>query len=299
MFDYKKIITNKNTRLRILNFLKFIPDKLLLKVEYKLRIGKKLNLESPKYFTEKLQWLKLYDRKDIYTQMVDKYHAKQFLAEKIGEQYVVPTLGCWSHYDEIDFSLLPDKFVLKCTHDSGSVILCDDKTTFNHAEAKKKLEFHLKNDEYILGREWPYKNVPRRIIAEVKLDEGDGKGFTIKDYKFFCFNGEPRVMYISNDRGDDPRTDFFDMNFQHLPIHMKDPNADILPDKPAQFEKMKEIAAILSDGIPHLRVDFYAVGEKIYVGEMTFFHNSGFTSVQPEEWDLRMGEWITLPAKDN
>ncbi len=296
--DYKKIISNKYTRLRILNCLGFVPDKAMLKLEYRLRIGKKLDLTEPKYFTEKLQWLKLYDRKDEYTKMVDKYEMKHFVEKNIGSQYVVPTLGCWNSFDEIDFSQLPNRFVLKCTHDSGSVMICDDKKIFDYGVAKKHFDFHIKNDEYLLGREWPYKNVPRRIIAEPKLDEtSDGNGFVIHDYKFFCFDGVPKVMYISNDRGVNPRTDFFDMEFNHLPIHMKDPNSDILPEKPIMFEKMKKLAMILSKGIPHLRVDFYVIKDKIYVGELTFFHNSGFVSVQPEEWDLQMGEWIQLPSR--
>lgn len=296
--DYKKIISNKYTRLKLLNYLGFIPDKTMLKLEYRLRIGKKLNLAEPKYFTEKLQWLKLYNRKNEYTQMVDKYEVKKIIEKKIGSKYVVPTLGCWTNFDEIDFSKLPEKFVLKCTHDSGSVMICDDKKTFDYEAAKKHFDFHIKNDEYLLGREWPYKNVTRRIIAEPKLDESNGEnGFTIHDYKFFCFDGVPKVMYISNDRGEDPRTDFFDMEFNHLPIHMKDPNSDIPPHKPAMFEKMKEISTLLSKGIPHLRVDFYAIEDELYVGELTFFHNSGFVSVQPDEWDLQMGEWIKLPPK--
>lgn len=278
--------------------LSVIPDKIMIELEYYIRTGKRLSLSSPKTFTEKLQWLKLYDRKEIYTFMVDKVSMKRFVAQRIGKQYAVPLLGVWDTFDEIDFDGLPNQFVLKCSHDSGSVILCEDKSTFDYKAAKEKLEFHLKISEYLLGREWPYKNVRRRIIAEKFLKNNSSeKGFSIKDYKFFCFDGVPRVMYISNDRGDDPRTDFFDMEFKHLPIRMKDPNADEPPIKPERFEEMKRIAAMLSKGIPHLRVDFYEVGSRLYVGELTFFHNSGYTPIEPKEWDLRLGNWIKLPKK--
>jgi hypothetical protein len=194
---------------------------------------------------------------------------------------------------------LPNQFVLKCTHDSGSIIICNQKDTFDEKAAKESLDFHLRSDGYILGREWPYKNVPRKIIAEPLLINNDYEiDFGVKDFKFFCFGGEPKLMYISNDKSDDPRTDFFDMDFNHLPIRMKDPSADCIPQKPSNFDEMKQIAGKLSEGIPHLRVDFYTLNSKIYVGEMTFFHNSGFTAVQPEEWDLKMGEWIVLPSKE-
>lgn len=300
MFDYKKVITNKKARLTILNILRFIPDKPMLKIEYFIRTGEKLNLKNPVLFTEKLQWLKLYNRKDIYSDMVDKILAKKYIAEKVGEEYVVPLLGEWDSFDQIDFSKLPDKFILKCNHDSGSVILCENKDSFDFISAKKELSFHLKIDEYLLGREWPYKNVKRKIIAEEFLKGSEGSsGFAIKDYKFFCFNGKPKVMYISNDRGDDSRTDFFDMDFNHLPLKMKDPNADICPEKPEKFDDMKRISEILSEGIPHLRVDFYYVKGKIYVGELTFFHNSGFTKVHPEEWNKIMGGWIDLSSVCN
>ncbi len=293
--DYKKIIKNKNIRLKILNILFFIPDEIILKLEYRLKFGEKLNLKNPTTFNEKLQWLKLYDRRDIYTLMVDKLEVKKLISSKIGEEYTVPTLGFWDSFEEINFDKLPNQFVLKCNHDSGSIMLCKNKKYFNYKKAKNHFDFHLKNDEYLLGRKWPYKNVPRKIIAEPFLHEDNDKELFVKDYKFFCFGGVPKIMYISNDKGEDPRTDFFDMEFKHLPIKMKDPNSDIYPKCPFGFEKMKKIASILSKDIPHLRVDFYVVNQRIYVGELTFFHNSGFNEIKPKEWDLLMGSWIKLP----
>ena len=290
--DYKKIFKNKQARVRFLNHLGFLPDKLLLKIEYRIKTGEKLNLKNPILFTEKLQWLKLNDRKDIYTTMVDKFAMKKFVADRVGEEYVVPLLGSWNKFEDIDFDVLPQQFVLKCTHDSGSIIFCHNKETFDKDFAKKSIDQHLRTSAYKLGREWPYKNVPRKIIAEKMLF--DSNNSDIKDYKWFCFNGQPKVMYISNDKGADPRTDFFDMEFNHLPITMKDPNAEIIPEKPVCFNEMYQIAAKLSEGCPHLRVDFYLIGTQIYVGELTFFHNSGFTPISPKEWNLRMGDWIDL-----
>ena len=279
---------------------KWMDDETYLKFVYGIALGKKLNLNNPKTFNEKLQWLKLHDRKDIYTTMVDKYEAKKYVAERIGEEHIIPTLGVWNHFDEIDFDALPDQFVLKCTHDSGGLVICTDKSKFDREAARKKIEHSLKRNFYWFGREWPYKNVPARIIAEKYMseDENNTESSVLTDYKFFCFDGIPRIVYVSKDKADDPRTDFFDMDFRRLPIKMKDPNSnpDMIPQKPERFEEMKEYAAELAKGIKHLRVDFYQIDGEIYVGEQTFYHCSGFAEVRPEEWDLKLGEWIKLPT---
>jgi len=272
--------------------LNWIPDQLYLKIIWRLKTGKKLNLTSPKTFNEKLQWLKLYNRKPEYTQMVDKYEAKKYVAERIGEKYIVPTYGIWNRFDEIDFGILPNQFVLKCTHDSGGLVICKDKAKFDIVAAKKKIEKSLKRNYYFGNREWPYKNVQPRIIAEVYLeDDGDD---ALVDYKFFCFNGVPKVMYISRDHGKTPRTDFFDMDFKHLPFWFRDPNAEVTPEKPSGFAKMRSIAEILSNGIPFLRVDFYQVNNHIFLGELTFYHMSGYAKVCPSKWDDILGSWIDL-----
>lgn len=274
-------------------FLQWLPDKAYLKTCYYGYMGQKLNLKEPKAFTEKLQWLKLYDRIPRYTVMVDKYEAKKYIAETVGEKYVIPTLGVWHDAEEIDFEELPDQFVLKCTHDSGSVEVCANKALFDKKAAVMRLRNRLKKNYYYRGREWPYKNVKPRIVAEMYLEDTAEDALT--DYKFFCFGGKARVMYISKDHGANPRTDFFDMEFNHLPIKVRDPNADIPPKKPKQFEKMKQLAEILSKDIPHLRVDFYIVNDRLYIGELTFYHMSGFAKITPHEWDICMGSWITLP----
>lgn len=274
-------------------YLNWIPDSEYLKILYWIRMGKKLNLKDPKTFNEKLQWLKLHDRKPEYTRMVDKYEAKRYVAERIGGEYIIPTIGVWDRFEDIDFDALPEQFVLKCTHDSGGLAICRDKGSFDKEKARRKIEQSLKRNYYWAGREWQYKNVKPRIIAEKYMEDTAGDALT--DYKYFCFYGEPKVMYISKDHGKDPRTDFFDMDYNHLPIRARDPHAQIPPSKPEQFEKMQELAKILSKDIPHLRVDFYLINGEIYVGELTFYHMSGFTEVQPKEWNLKMGEWISLP----
>lgn len=269
-----------------------IPDKLYIKLKYRMRMGKFPDLKNPKTFNEKLQWLKLYDRKPIYTTMVDKYEVKKYVADLIGEEYVIPLLGVWDKFDDIDFDALPERFVLKCTHDSGGLVIFRDKKALDINKVKTKLNNSLKNNYFYHTREWPYKNVNPKIIAEKYLENDSGE--ELKDFKFFCFNGEPKIMYISNDIGSDPRTDFFDMDFNHLDLHFKDPNADVLPQKPVQFEKMKELAAILSKDIPHVRVDFYESNGNIYFGEFTFFHSGGMFDITPSEWKIILGEWIKI-----
>lgn len=275
--------------------LNWMPDEVYLKMAFRLNMGKKLDLKNPKTFNEKLQWLKLYDRKPIYTTMVDKYAVKKYVADLIGEEYIIPTLGVWDSFDEIDFDSLPDQFVLKCTHDSGGLVICRDKSKLDIKAAKAKIEKCLKCKYYWGTREWPYKDVKPRIIAEKYMQ--DTKDDALTDYKFFCFDGVPKVMYISKDHGRDPRTDFFDMDFNHLPIKARDPHAEVTPQRPEQFDQMRCLAETLSEGLLHLRVDFYIVNEKVYIGELTFYHMSGMTEFTPHEWNVKMGSWINLPIE--
>ena len=229
--------------------------------------------------------------------MVDKYEAKQFVSDKIGSEYVVPVLGGpWDNFEEIDFDALPDQFVLKTTHDCGGVWICKDKQKLNKQAAKGFLDKHLQRNYYLSGREWPYKDVKPRIFAEKYLSElADGD---LKDYKFFCFDGVPKLMFIASERQSkeqETKFDFYDMHFSHLPILNGHPNSVNPMTCPRNFERMKELASILSERIPHLRVDFYECGDQLYLGELTFSHWSGFVPFEPEEWDGILGDWINLP----
>lgn len=289
-------MNKKTLKRKIMYFLSFIPDEMYLKMVYRIKMHMPLNLSNPYLYNEKLQWLKLYDHQDFYTKMVDKYEMKQFVIDRIGEGHVVPLLGMWDKFEDIDFSNLPNRFVLKASNDQGSVIVCNNKENLNLDKSKKILNNSLKNNFFYVGREWPYKNVKPRIIAEELLESNTGhKGLT--DYKFFCFNGVPRIMYISNDLDDEPKTDFFDMDFNRLDMRMRDKNSEGEVEKPEFFEDMKKAAEKLSVGIPQLRVDFYCTKENYYVGELTFFHNGGFSKIYPEKWMKIMGDWIELPNK--
>lgn len=274
-------------------FFNWMPDKLFIKLCYRCHLGKKLDLNDPKSYNEKLQWLKLYDRDPKYTDLVDKYKVREYVKDKIGEQYLIPLIGVWDSVEDIDFDNLPNRFVLKCTHDSGGVIICKDKVEINIKEVRKKLSYLMKRNFYKLHREWPYKNIKHRIIAEKYMV--DESGTQLKDYKFFCFNGEPKMMFVATDRNVDTRFDFYDMDFNHLDFKNGHENADRCIEKPSGFEDMKKLAAILSEGIVHVRVDFYDINGKVYFGEMTFFHWSGYVPFEPESYDYMLGEWIRLP----
>ncbi len=277
--------------------LNWMNDETYLKIAYRIKMGKKLNLNPPVTFNEKLQWLKLHDRRPEYTTMVDKYEAKKWVADKIGGGYIIPTLGVWDKFDAINFDELPNQFVLKCTHDSGGLVICKDKSKFDKAAARAKIERCLKHSFFWGQREWPYKNVKPRIIAEQYMEDSVTKD--LRDYKFFAFDGDVKAMFIATERGakEETKFDFFDEDFHHLPFINGHPNADVCPQKPKCFEEMKKLAAQLSKGIPEVRVDFYEVDGKVYFGEMTFFHWSGLVPFEPKEWDYKFGEWIKLPQK--
>lgn len=281
--------------LREENF-KWIPDSLYLRLKFFVVMGKPLHLNNPVAFNEKLQWLKLHDRKPVYTTMVDKYEAKKYVADRIGEEHIIPTLGVWDSFDEIDFDSLPNRFVLKCTHDSGGLYIVKDKASMDKEAAKEKINSCLKKNYYYSGREWPYKNVKPRVLAEVYME--DEKTAELRDYKFFCFNGKAKALFVASERqkeGEETKFDFFDMDYNHLPVRNGHPNAEIPPEKPRNFDQMRMLAEKLSAEIPHLRVDFYEVNGKVYFGELTFAHWSGMVPFDPEEWDATFGSWIKLP----
>ena len=274
------------------------PDVLYLKIMFYLCFGQKLNLKNPKTFNEKLNWLKLNDIHPEYSCLVDKYLVKQYVKEKLesGEN-IIKTIGVWNTFDEIDFSILPNKFVLKTTNGGGSssVVICRDKDSFDREIARKKLKLKNSRKGYAWTREYPYYNVKPMIIAEEYIEAPNNE---LSDYKIFCFNGEPKFLFVGSERqkvGTDVKFDFFDTEFKHLPIKNGHSNAQIAPGKPDNFDKMLDIARKLSQNIPHVRVDLYNVNGKILFGELTFFHFGGFVPFEPAEWDIKFGEYLKLP----
>ena len=277
----------------------FLPDKLYLSCMMVIQCGRRMNWKNPQRFTEKLQWLKLYNRRPEYTMMVDKFAVKSFIADRAGIEYVIPTYGVWENVEQIEWDKLPNQFVLKTTHSGGNtgVIICKDKDSLNKRIVEKKLSQSLKTDTYKLTREWPYKNVQRRIIAEPYLEDEYGE---LRDYKFYCFNGEPRVMLVASNRNTSHNFDYFDLDKNHLPIvSTAGPNAPSPVIMPESFDSMKRLARKLSEGLPHVRVDLYSVKNHIFFGEMTFFDSSGYDNMSSDKWDLMFGSWLTLPEKNN
>lgn len=279
-----------------------IPDDIYLRIVFRLKMGHSLNLKDPKTFNQKLQWLKLYNRKSEFTTMVDKYAVKDYVSQIIGDKYIIPTLGVWNTFDEIDFSILPNQFVLKTTHGGGgcAVIICTDKSRFDYVKAKHKMELSLSDDVYRNNREWPYKNVPKRIIAEKymsdKLSTTTGE---LKDYKFFCFNGKTKFFKIDFDRFISHRANYYDCECNIQPFGEVEvpPNFNKNIEIPTNINKMIELADKLSVGFPFLRVDFYNINGSIYFGELTFFPASGFGKFTIDEWDTRLGNLINLNIK--
>ena len=294
-----KVIKNPK---KIIDFLAYhkcfnwLSDKQYLKLMYWTYIGKKLNLENPKTFNEKLQWLKLNDRKDIYTTMVDKYEVKKYVADRIGEEYIIPTLGVWDNFDDIDFEKLPNQFVLKCTHDSGGLVICKDKSEFDINSAKKKINRCLKTNYYKSCREWPYKNVRPRIIAEEFLD--NISSVDLEDYKLMCFNGKVKCSFVCSERFSDLglRVTFYDQDWNVMPFERHYPKSDNPIPKPQGYDEMVNLAEILSNNTLFSRIDLYYVNQRVYFGEITLFPGSGFEEFTPEEWDAELGNWINLPT---
>ena len=283
----------------IKNALKYIPDKLYLRLYYFAKFKKRLRLRNPQTFNEKLQWLKLYDRRKIYTTMVDKYEAKKHVAERIGEEYIIPTLGVWDRVEDIDFDNLPEKFVLKCTHDSGGLVVCRDKSKLDIEAAKRTLEKSLKQRYFYAAREWPYKNVRPRIIAEAYMEDGEQKEGLV-DYKFYCFSGEPKFLYVSKGLEDHSTASisFLNLDWTFAPFQREDYKGfENLPQKPKGYDTMLRLAAEMSKGIPFLRVDLYEINNNIYFSELTFTPCGGMMTFNPKEWDAAIGEWIQLPEK--
>ena len=287
----------RETAAYILTKCHFLPDDVFLKLKYRLVFRKKLNLENPGTFNEKLQWLKLYNRCPQYTQYVDKYSVREFVSNKIGDKYLIPLLGVWDTVSDIEFDKLPRKFVIKCTHDSGSVVLCKDKDSFDQKACVSRLSKKMGRSLYWWGREWPYKNLKPRIIAEALLEDAESQD--LKDYKFFCFNGKVHYFKVDFNRFVNHRANYYDVDKNLLPFEEvdvpRDPNANVT--LPNTIHQMISLAEVLAEGMPFVRVDFYDVNGSIYFGEMTFFPAAGFGVIGPDDWDRRIGDLLILPEK--
>ena len=273
----------------------FLPDEAYIQLYYFARFHKLCDLDHPKTYNEKLQWLKLHDRNPAYINMVDKAEAKEIAARTIGKEHIIPTLAVWDSVADVDLGVLPENFVLKCTHDSEGVVVVPDKDKLDWPAARAKLAEASSRSFYPIGREWPYSGVRPRIIAEPYLE--DSHFGELRDYKFFCFDGVPKAMYVASDRGrGDTKFDYFDMEFNRLNIRQCYPNREGSVERPVTFEEMKEAAKALSKGIPHVRIDFYEVDGRMYFGEYTFYSLSGFAPFDPPEWDEVFGSLLRLPT---
>lgn len=281
------------------NFFLWLPDDIYLKLLFRFKMGYKLNLKNPRTFNEKLQWLKLYNRNPEYTIMVDKFAVKQYVANIIGDEYIIPTLGVWDKFDDIDFSTLPDQFVLKTTHGGGGcgVVICRDKHAFDKDAAKRRLEASMKSDIYKYLREWPYKNVPKRIIAEKYMAPEIGIS-DLLDYKFYCFNGIPKLIMVAGGRqSGNKRFAYYDTEWNTVDVQWGAPRPDKDFEKPKNLDKMLKVAMRLSKDIPHVRIDLYCIQNNVFFGEITMFDASGLEKINPANMDKYLGCLINLPAK--
>ena len=291
-----KNIIPRNLRDTLIYSLSFLPNEPYLKLFYYVSTGKVLNLKNPQTFEDKQHWLKLHNIHMEYSELVDKLKVRDHIKKTIGEEYLFPLLGAWRDFDEIDIYRLPNQFVLKCNHDSGSVKIIEDKNAITRKEWEELSKFYkhrLSKNFYYAGREYPYKNVIPYVLAEPLMISNVGDGSLI-DYKFFCFEGVPKLVQVMTNRKTDFRIDWYDMDFNHMKIVSDHPQSDGENKKPETFEEMKSIARKLSQGIKFVRIDLYEYNQRIYFGEYTFFHGGGFQFLQPDEWEYRIGSWIDL-----
>lgn len=274
-------------------FFNFLPDKQYVKLKYRCKTGKNLNLRHVETFNEKLQWLKLYDRNPLYTQLVNKYEVREYIKKTIGEEYLIPLFGCWDYPNQINFEELPEQFVLKTTHDSGGIFIVNKNRDNVTDEAKKFLNQRLKTNYYKISREWPYKDCKRMIIAEKKMI--DESGVELKDYKLFCFNGNVELIQVDFDRFHNHRRNLYTCDWQYINESIEYPNDNkVQIEKPVVLEEMLNIASKLSVGLPYVRVDLYVINEKVYFGELTFYHGSGYGYFSSEIMEQKLGDSINL-----
>ena len=272
----------------------WMNDEDYLKFVFRYTMGYELNLTNPRSFSEKMQWLKLNDRQKRYIELVDKVKVKRHISKVLGDEYVIPELGVWDSFDEIKFEALPDRFVLKCNHDSGSIVVCSDMKKFNMEKTRKKLTDRLHQNAFNYGREWPYKYVKRKVFAEEYISD---KGKELTDYKFYCFNGNPKFCQVILNRSSKETIDFFDMHWEHQPFVGITPNiqnSKSIIEKPKNFDKMKNFARELSTGTYFCRIDFYEADDHLYFGEFTLYPGSGFGYFAPDKWNYILGDMISI-----
>ena len=276
----------------------WMSDEPYLKMVYRARMKKQLNLNDPRTYSEKLQWLKLHYRHSKQVILADKVAVRDFVADAIGDDYLIPKIGVYECVKNIPWDMLPQRFVLKCSHASTANIVCSDKRKLDIPLAKRQLKHWMQKSWFWYGREWPYKHIKPRILAEHFIDDGHKTGLV--DYKFFCFYGEPKALFVARDRQsqeEETKFDFYDLDWNWLPIINGHPNSMEAMERPVALEEMIELSKVLSHGFPHVRVDWYYANGKIYFGEMTFYHFSGFTPFVPESWDKTFGDWLKLPGQ--
>lgn len=278
-------------------FLNFLPDKMYLSILYYAVMGKSINWNNPQTFNEKLQWLKLYDRNSLYTMMVDKYAVRKYISQTIGEKYLIPLLGMYEKFEDISFKDLPSKFVMKCNHDSGGLVICKNKENFDIENARIKIDKCLSQNYYYSCREWPYKNVKPKIIIEEYMEDSTKEGLI--DYKVMCFNGKAKMIFTCNERFSTTglKVTFFDLNWNKLPFERHYPSSKKEIKKPYSLKEMIKLSEKLAKGLPFVRVDWYEVDNRLYFGELTFYPGSGMEEFSPYDWDIKIGEMLKLPSK--
>lgn len=295
--DYKKILKTGKTRAAVLNVFRFLPDSIMLPLQYKIKLGRNLNLKNPQRYTEKLQWYKMHYRNPVMHQCVDKYLVREYVKDKGLESILVPLIAHYKSIDEVRWNELPNRFVMKTTHGGGglNVLVCNDKSQLDYSEVARRLSFENKPvRKNTLGREWAYYGLQPGLVVEELLINEENPEAGVNDYKIFCYGGKPKYIIVDVDRYIGHKRNFYDVNWNNLHITSDCPASDRDIPKPEGFEQMLEIASKLSEGFPYVRVDLYNCSGKIYFGELTFYPWSGYVQYTPDEWDYKFGEDFML-----
>ncbi|GAB2318567.1 ATP-grasp fold amidoligase family protein [Alkalibacterium sp. s-m-22] len=294
--DYRKIIRNKETRFKILHFLRLVPDSWMLKFQYKVKMGRKLNLKKPERFTEKLQWYKVNYHNQLLTQCADKYEVREYIKSKGLQNILVELYAIYDNPTQIEVDKLPEKFVIKTTNGSGTNILCREKSTLSIEKIKSDLAIWLKRDNYAVGREWSYKGITPKIIIEEYLEDNNNKFDGINDYKFLCFNGKPKYVVLDVDRHIGHKRNIYDIDWNYIDVTTDHDNFGDVVKRPEGYEEMVKVAKVLSQDFPFVRVDLYYANKKVYFGELTFYPWTGYVQFDPDEFDYILGKEFILPS---